>query len=124
MSAGTAAGSWQAWDDNAGTVYVQPPSGDTFALALGAGLHHSVRLTASGDTVAALVMTVDTGIYNLLRLVVLDEEGIVAERPLSATAAPSVYEASLTLVDGQHAVVAWQEGENPAFRAWTEWVSW
>jgi hypothetical protein len=59
-----------------------------------------------------------------LRLFVLGEAGIVEEIPLTADAAPSVYEASISLVDSNHAVVVWQQGTNPAFRAYAEWVSW
>ena len=122
--AASTAGVWHAWDDNAGTVYVQSPGGNPVALDLGAGFHHSPRLAVADDTVVALVMEMDSGIYNRLRLVTLDENGVTEDIPLSATAAPSVYEASVVLVDASHAVVAWQEGENPAFRAFTEWVSW
>ena len=120
----TSSGPWLAWDDNQGTVYVLPPGGSSQALDLGRGIHHSPRLAASGDTVAVLVMTVDSGIYNQLQLATLDASGVTAIHALSATAAPSIYEASLVLVDDHHAVVAWQEGENPAFRAWAEWLSW
>ena len=39
-------------------------------------------------------------------------------------AAPSVYEASVALAGDSHAVVVWQQGVTPAFRAYAEWVSW
>lgn len=119
-----AAGVWAAWDDNAGAVFLRTPEGADLELDLGAGFHHSPQLAAADGTVALLVLEVESGIYNRLRLVRLSASGVVAELPVSASGVPSVYEASLTLVDGQHAVVAWQEGDNPAFRAWAEWISW
>ena len=110
--------------DNAGSVFLRTPEGADLELDLGGGFHHSPQLAAADGTVALLVLEVESGIYNRLRLVRLSASGVVAELPVSASGVPSVYEASLTLVDGQHAVVAWQEGDNPAFRAWAEWISW
>lgn len=118
------AGRWEAWDDNAGQVWLRGPDGASAALDLGDGFHHTPQLAAVGDTIAVLTMEVDSGIYNRLRLSVVSASGAIEDVPLSAAAAPSVYEASLALVDETHAVVAWQEGENPAFRAYAEWVSW
>lgn len=117
-------GLWHAWDDNRGAVFVQAPGGAAVELDLGSGTFHSPRLASTGDTVVALVMELDSGVYNRLRLVVLDEAGVVEDVPLAAEAAPSPYEADVVLVDETHAVVAWQEGENPAFRSYAEWVSW
>ena len=76
-----------------------------------------------GDAVFVLVMELDSGIYGRLRLLQLDESGVITEPTLSATAAPSPYEASLVMVDEQHGVVVWQEGDNPAFRSYAEWVT-
>jgi hypothetical protein len=119
-----AAGIWRAWDDNAGTVWLQTPTGQTRSLDLGPGFHHSPQLATAGDTTVVLSMEMTSGIYNRLQLSRVSEAGVTQRLPLSATAAPSVYEASVALVGDQHAVVAWQEGDNPAFRALAEWVSW
>ena len=119
-----AEGTWWAWDDNAGIVWLRSPSGESTALDLGPGFHHSPQLATTGDAVVVLSMEMASGIYNRLRLSRITQTGAVQDVPLSATAAPSVYEASVVLVDEEHAVVAWQEGDNPAFRALAEWVSW
>ena len=120
----SSSGVWEAWDDNEGTVWLRGPDGLVQSLDLGDGFHHTPQLAAVGDAVLLLCMEVDSGIYNRLRLARVSDAGVVGDIPLSATAAPSVYEASVALVDDGHAVVAWQEGENPAFRAYAEWVSW
>ena len=121
---GAASGVWRAWDDNGGEVLLQAPDGGVTALDLGRGFFHSPQLVAYEDTVMLLVMEVDTSIYNRLRLLKVDEGGVVAEVPLTADAAPSVYEAAVALVDESHAVVVWQQGTSPAFRSYGEWVSW
>ena len=59
-------------------------------LELGRGVHHSPQLAAHGDTVVLLVMQVESGIYNRLRLLRVGSDGIVDEVPLAADAAPSV----------------------------------
>ena len=120
----SSSGIWRAWDTNQGEVVLQGPDGSAVPLELGPGFLHSPQLAAHDETVVLLVMEVDRSIYNRLRLFEVDATGVLAEVPLSAEAAPSVYEASVVLVDGQHAVVAWQEGPNPAFRAYAEWASW
>jgi len=103
---------------------VRGPEGTATTLELGGGFVHTPQLAAHGDTVVLLVMEVESSIYNRLRLVVIEAGEIVQEVPLTADAAPSVYEASVALVDDTHAVVVWQQGTTPAFRAYAEWVSW
>lgn len=121
---GTPSGIWRAWDDGRGGVELAAPDGTVTTLALGSGVHHSPQLAAYDDTVMLLVMRVESGIYNRLRLLRVGSDGIVDEVPLAADAAPSVYEASVALAGDSHAVVVWQQGVTPAFRAYAEWVSW
>ena len=78
----------------------------------------------AGDTVVALVLEVDSGIYNTLRLVTLEADGIGTEHTVSADGVPSVYEAAIALIDEHHAVLSWSQGDNPAFRVWAEQISW
>jgi hypothetical protein len=118
------AGVWSAWDDNEGGIFVRPPGAEPVALDLGGGFFHSPQLASSGDTVVVLVMELDTGVYNDLKLVTLDQDGVLDALPVEAEGAPSPYAASVAMIDPNHAVVAWQEGDNPAFRSRAEWISW
>lgn len=114
-------GEWAAWDDNVGAVWVHTPAGETLELGL-PGFVHSPRL-ADGDPPMLLTTTVDSGIYGTLQLHTLNESGVVETVDLAATASPSAYGVDLTRVDDQNAVVVWQEGENPAFRLYVEWIA-
>lgn len=114
-------GAWAAWDDNAGAVWVRAPSGEALDLGL-PGFAHSPRLV-DGDPPLLLSMTIESSIYNSLALHTLDEGGVVETLDLAATSAPSVYGVDLTRIDDEHAVVVWQEGENPAFRLYAEWIT-
>jgi len=117
-----AEGVWAAWDSDDGTVWLQPPLGEAVALSL-PGFSHSPRLSAAGDTVVLLTMSIEDGIYNSLHLSTVDESGVVATLPLDTVGTPSVYGVDVTLIDQSHALVVWQDGENPAFRLRAQWLT-
>ncbi len=119
----TDAGVWSAWDtDSEGTIWIRPPSGADLSLDL-SGTAHSPRLVPRRDGVVALSMTIDDGIYNALSLSTIDADGTIQTIPLDTVGAPSVYGVDVTMIGADHAVVVWQEGENPAFRLRAQWVT-
>ncbi|MCP4804195.1 MAG: hypothetical protein GY913_14735 [Proteobacteria bacterium] len=98
-----------AWDDDAGRILL---NGD---VVRDDGFQHS----PAGSGEALLSMRVDSGIYNDLVF------GWLGQDPfeLEASGAPSVYGVDVTQVDADHAVVVWQEGDNPDFRLRAQWIS-
>ena len=119
----TDSGIWSAWDtDNDGTIWIRPPSGADFSLEL-SGISHSPRLVPRRDGVVVLSMTIDDGIYNALNLSTVDADGTVRTTSLDTVRAPSVYGVDVTMIGADHAIVVWQEGENPAFRLRAQWVT-
>lgn len=114
---------WRAWDTDAGAIVVQTPSGAEVTL-VGGSFTHSPSIAAS-DTGAVVVgmQSVQT-VYNSLTLWQLDAQGgVIAERLLDTTGAPSPYPVDVTLIDADHALVVYQDGPNPDFRLRAAWIS-
>ncbi|MCB9780244.1 MAG: hypothetical protein H6742_16875 [Alphaproteobacteria bacterium] len=116
-AATTPAGTWVAWDDDAGAVLLRGPDGVVTTPDLDGGFRHSARLAAHGDALALSWMAVESGVYNTLYLAWLGPDGSVQATEALASDVVGVYGSELVLVDADHALAAWTEGSNPDFRA-------
>jgi hypothetical protein len=116
-------GFWQAWDDDSGIVYAKPPQGAPTRIS-GPSFEHSPSVVATADGSMILSMELVGSISNRIKLRRLDVNGDVTyEHSLQTEGAVSIYGVDLTVVDDQHAVVVYQDGENPAFRVKAEWIT-
>lgn len=120
----SADGAWVAFDTDAGgEVVVQGPDGSRVTLG-SASFVHSPSIVAHDDGAVVLAMELVSGVSNRLRLWSLGRDlAVRSQRTLSTDSAVSVYGVDLTLIDAAHAVVVYQDGVNPAFRAKAEWVT-
>lgn len=115
-----AAGPWYAWDGDGTDITVRPPMGVDQPLGL-SGIVHNPSLEVVDGQAAISWMEIVSGIANRVHVARLGAAGeLGTSHALGTEAAPSVYPVDLTMVDADHGVVVYQDGDNPDFRVKAE----
>lgn len=115
-----APGPWFAWDGDGSDVVVRTPAGSDVPLGL-AGLVHNPSLAVAEGGAAISWMALVSGIDNRVQVARLGDTGELGPaHALGTDQVPSVYPIDLTMIDADHGVVVYQDGDNPAFRVKAE----
>jgi hypothetical protein len=118
-----APGPWTVWDTDGTDIVLQAPGGSATSFGL-SGFVHSARVVALGGEATVLWMQVASGIQNRVFVAPIGSDGTVgATVSLATDQAPSVYPLDLTMIDSTHAVVVYQDGATPDFRAKAEYIT-